>query len=87
LAPVLILPNVRRKVFMFPRKITVAEVTELGLERFGIQEGVVDGGDEVEDKTTRTAKRRSGSRVWYVLMVNNDGRERELSPLSTSTSV
>ena len=69
-APVKISPNVRRKVFMYPKNITVAEVTELGLERFGIQEGVIDGGDEVEDKTT---KRRSVSRVRYVLMVGIDG--------------
>jgi hypothetical protein len=32
-----------------------------------IQNGVIDGGDEVEDKTT---KRRSVSRVRYVLMVS-----------------
>ena len=70
-APVMISPNVRRKVFMYPKNITVAEVTELGLERFGIQEGVIDGGDEVEDKTT---KRRSVSRVRYVLMVSIDGQ-------------
>ena len=70
-APVVISPNVRRKVFMYPKNITVAEVTELGLERFGIQEGVIDGGDEVEDKTT---KRRSVSRVRYVLMVSIDGQ-------------
>ena len=70
-APVVISPNVRRKVFMYPKNITVAEVTELGLERFGIQDGVIDGGDEVEDKTT---KRRSVSRVRYVLMVSIEGQ-------------
>ena len=70
-APVVISPNVRRKVFMYPKNITVAEVTELGLERFGIQDGVIDGGDEVEDKTS---KRRSVSRVRYVLMVSIDGQ-------------
>jgi Ras association (RalGDS/AF-6) domain len=70
-APVVISPNVRRKVFMYPKNITVAEVTELGLERFGIQDGVVDGGDEVEDKTTQ---RRSVTRVRYGLMVSIDGQ-------------
>ena len=35
------------------KNVTVAEVIELGLERFGILEGVVDGGDEVEDKFTK----------------------------------
>jgi hypothetical protein len=59
--------NMRRKVFMFPKNVTVAEVIEVGLERFGILEGVVDGGDEVEDKMT---KRRSSIRVRYGLTVS-----------------
>ncbi|KAI0250595.1 hypothetical protein BJV78DRAFT_1218799 [Lactifluus subvellereus] len=67
----------RRKVFVLPKNITVAEVIEIGLERFGIPDGVVDGGDEVEDKNT---KRRSSSRVRYVLNVLVDGKERELIP-------
>ncbi|KAH6890098.1 hypothetical protein BKA70DRAFT_1329027 [Coprinopsis sp. MPI-PUGE-AT-0042] len=71
-------PHFRRKVFFFPKNVTVAEVIELGLERFGIPEGVVDGGDEVEDKYS---KRRSNNRVRYGLVVDTrDGRERELSP-------
>ena len=61
----------RRKIFMFPKNITVAEVIEIGLERFGIPDAVVDGGDEVEDKNT---KRRSSSRVRYVLNVRIDGK-------------
>jgi hypothetical protein len=61
----------RRKIFVFPKNITVAEVIEIGLERFGIPDGVVDGGDEVEDKNT---KRRSSSRVRYVLNVLVDGK-------------
>lgn len=61
----------RRKIFTFPKNITVAEVTEIGLERFGIPDAVVDGGDEVEDKNT---KRRSSSRVRYVLNVLVDGK-------------
>ncbi|KZT38703.1 hypothetical protein SISSUDRAFT_718026 [Sistotremastrum suecicum HHB10207 ss-3] len=60
----------RRKVFSFPKNTTVAEVIELGLERFGILEGVVDGGDDVDDKVT---KRRSHSRVKYGLSVLIDG--------------
>ncbi|KAF9530938.1 hypothetical protein CPB83DRAFT_874859 [Crepidotus variabilis] len=78
-SPVVVSPALRRKIFMFPKNVTVAEVTELGLERFGIQDGVVDGGDEVEDKTT---KRRSGVRVRYGLTVSLDGHERELAPSS-----
>ncbi|KAI0693483.1 hypothetical protein BC835DRAFT_1415887 [Cytidiella melzeri] len=69
----------RRKVFMFPKNASVAEVIERGLERFGIIDGVVDGGDEVEDKL---AKRRSSTRVRYVLSVEAGGKERELSPTS-----
>lgn len=71
--------NQRRKVFTFPKNVTVAEVIELGLERFGILEGVVDGGDEVEDKMT---KRRSISKVRYGLTADVGGQERELSPSS-----
>jgi len=63
-------PNLRRKVFMLPKSITVAEVTEIGLESFGIQDGVIDGGEEVEDKMT---KRRSIVCVRYGLMVAVDG--------------
>ncbi|KAG6815021.1 hypothetical protein H0H87_005768 [Tephrocybe sp. NHM501043] len=65
--PVTVSPNMRRKVFVFPKNATVAEVIEIGLERFGISDGVVDGGDEVEDKST---KMRSSTRVRYGLFVN-----------------
>jgi hypothetical protein len=61
----------RRKVLQFPKNTTVAEVIELALERFGIAEGVVDGGDKVEDKL---AKRISLARVRYGLAVQMDGR-------------
>ncbi|KAG6867671.1 hypothetical protein C0993_012550 [Termitomyces sp. T159_Od127] len=73
--------HMRRKVFVFPKNATVAEVIELGLERFGIEEGVVDGGDEVEDKTS---KRRSATRVRYGLCVvlAAGSAERELAPSS-----
>ena len=63
----------RRKVFTFPKNITVAEVIEIGLERFGIVEGVVDGGDEIEDKSS---KRRSSSRVRYTLHVEVGGKRK-----------
>jgi hypothetical protein len=64
----------RRKVFTFPKNVTVAEVIELGLERFGILEGVVDGGDEVEDKMT---KRRSTSKVRYGLTADVGGQGKD----------
>ncbi|KAH7343591.1 hypothetical protein B0J17DRAFT_183182 [Rhizoctonia solani] len=70
----------RRKVLNFPKNTTVAEVIEAGLERFGILEGVVEGGDDVEEKMT---KRRSHSRVRYGLTVLNEGQaERDLLPSS-----
>ncbi|KAF9258904.1 hypothetical protein L218DRAFT_908878 [Marasmius fiardii PR-910] len=72
--------NFRRKVFVFPKNVTVAEVIELGLERFGILEGVVDGGDEVEDKLTK--RRSNAARVRYGLAVMINDSEKELSPAS-----
>jgi len=36
---------------MYSKNITVAEGTEVGLERF--VDGVIDGVDEVEDKITK----------------------------------
>ncbi|TFK45498.1 hypothetical protein OE88DRAFT_1669219 [Heliocybe sulcata] len=69
----------RRKVFALPKNITVAEVIEMGLDMFGIVEGVVDGGDEVEDKVS---KRKSSLRVRYGLHVSVAGQERELLPTS-----
>ncbi|KAG8733300.1 phosphoribosylaminoimidazole carboxylase ade2 [Ceratobasidium sp. 423] len=66
----------RRKVLNFPKNTTVAEVIEASLERFGILEGVVEGGDDVEEKMS---KRRSHSRVRYGLAVLNEGQaERDL---------
>ncbi|KAG8930413.1 hypothetical protein FRC02_004245 [Tulasnella sp. 418] len=70
----------RKKVFVIPKNTTVAEVIEQSLDMFGIQEGVVDGGDEVEDKVL---KRRNSSRVRYGLAVVSPGEpERELQPSS-----
>ncbi|KIJ41513.1 hypothetical protein M422DRAFT_780287 [Sphaerobolus stellatus SS14] len=70
----------RRKVLNFPKNTTTAEVIELALERFGIAEGVVDGGDEVEDKLS---KRVSLARVRYGLAVQGyDQGERNLQPSS-----
>ena len=69
----------RKKIFVFPKNITVAEVIEQGLDRFGIPEGVVDGGDEIEDKLT---KRRSSSRVRYGLAVEVNGKGKLFHPRS-----
>lgn len=61
----------REKIIFFPRNVNVSEVIEAGLDRFGIVDGVVDGGDEVED---RVSKRRSVSRVKYGLAVERGGQ-------------
>ena len=62
----------RKRLFTLPRNATVVDAIEQGLERFGIQDGVVDGGDDVEDKP---GNRRNGTKVRYTLssMFNGDG--------------
>lgn len=60
----------RRRLFMLPRNATVLEAIEQGLERFGIQEGVVDGGDDVEER----AGKRSGTKVRYSLVAFSAGK-------------
>lgn len=63
--------NPREKIIFFPRNVNVSEVIEASLDRFGIVDGVVDGGDEVEDRISR---RRSIVRVKYGLAVVQYGR-------------
>ena len=59
-------------LFLIPLRLSLLHpVTEIGLEKFGIQDGIVGGGDEIEDKTT---KRRSGTRVRYGLTASIEGR-------------
>jgi hypothetical protein len=67
----------RKKHLLVARGSTVAEAIEAALERFGISEGVVDGGDEVEDKVS---KRKSMLRVRYGLGVKKFHAEGK-SPL------
>lgn len=69
----------REKVLVLPRNATVAEVIEHGLDRFGIMEGVVEGGDDVEDRATR---RRSKAKVRYGLSVDIKNAERSLQASS-----
>jgi hypothetical protein len=73
-------PTPREKIVFFPRNANVSEVIEAALDRFGIVDGVVDGGDEVEDRVSR---RRSISRVKYGLavVVDDEGEFEHLSPL------
>ncbi|PWZ01077.1 hypothetical protein BCV70DRAFT_159133, partial [Testicularia cyperi] len=67
----------REKILTFPRNTTVAEVVEEGLDRFGIAEGVVEGGDDVEDRPSR---RKSKLHVKYGLAVRAADGERALHP-------
>lgn len=73
----------REKILSLPRNATVAEVVEMGLDRFGIYDGLVEGGDDVEDRTSR---RRSKPRVKYGLAVDvkrqGPGQEQHLIPNS-----
>ncbi|KAJ9477717.1 Bud site selection protein 14 [Pseudozyma hubeiensis] len=69
----------REKILTFPRNTTVAEVVEEGLDRFGIAEGVVEGGDDVEDRPSR---RKSRLHVKYGLAVQAADGERALAPTS-----
>ncbi|KAL9934594.1 hypothetical protein V8E36_006369 [Tilletia maclaganii] len=70
--------DVRERVLAFPRNTTVAEVIETGLDRFGIGDGVVEGGDDVEDRPTRS--NRGKGRIKYKLTALIDGTERSLLP-------
>lgn len=69
----------REKVLAVPRSATVAEVIELALEKFGIPQGVAEGGDE-ED----TGKRENGDEVTipYGLTADIDRTEHPLRPNS-----
>lgn len=64
----------RQRYLLLSRTATVAEAIESALERFGITEGVVDGGDDVEDKV---GKRRSMLRVRYGLGVKTQHGDGE----------
>ena len=57
----------------------MAEVIEQGLDRFGIMDGVVEGGDDVEERSSR---RRSKGRVRYGLCIDINNSERSLLPTS-----
>lgn len=68
----------REKILALPRNSTVAEVIEQGLARFGILDGVVEGGDDVEDRGSR---RRSKGRIRFGLCIKvGQNSERGLAP-------
>lgn len=64
----------REKILFFPRNANVSEILETALDRFGIVEGVVDGGDDVDSKIL---KRRSMSRIRYSLAAVQKGSNDE----------
>ncbi|KAH9442745.1 hypothetical protein Pst134EA_031593 [Puccinia striiformis f. sp. tritici] len=60
----------REKVIIFPRNIHVSDAIEHTLEAFGIADGVVDGGDDIDDKLS---KRRNSAKIRYGLsMLSHD---------------
>ncbi|CDZ97176.1 Src homology-3 domain [Phaffia rhodozyma] len=73
------LPGDRKRYILLPTNTTIAEAIEVALERFGITDGVVDGGDDVEDKPS---KRKSQTRARYKLALKAPGQDDEavLSP-------
>lgn len=77
-------PNAREKIVFFPKNANVSDVIEAGLDRFGIVDGVVDGGDEVEDRVSR---RRSVTRVKYSLAVDRDGKGKRILYVSHCLSL
>lgn len=64
------------RLLNFAKNATVAEVIESALSHFQVFEGVVDGGDEVEE---RMPNARGRSRVKYSLSVVTDAGEQGLS--------
>jgi hypothetical protein len=62
-----------RRILMFSQDATIYEVINIGLEIFGVPDGVADGSREVNDQNT---SRRGSSRVRYVLdiLVNGKGK-------------
>ncbi|CAH7690421.1 hypothetical protein PPACK8108_LOCUS25769, partial [Phakopsora pachyrhizi] len=75
--------NFREKVMMFSKNVNVLEVIEYGLEAFGIDEGVVDGGDDVEEKVSR---RRSNSKIRYGLSMKTNSNQNE-TPVNLTSKV
>ncbi|WP_431002908.1 hypothetical protein, partial [Klebsiella pneumoniae] len=73
----------REKVLSLANNATVAEVIETGLDRFGIMEGVVEGGDDVGDRSSR---RKTRGRIQYGLTVDTSrggpAQEKSLAPNS-----
>lgn len=60
------------------KSATVGEAIEAGIERFGIAEGVIDGGDDVEEKAH---PRKAVSKMRYVLVARHpSGENVRLSP-------
>lgn len=76
--------TLREKVMLFPRNINVFEAIEHTLDAFGISEGVVDGGDDVEEKVS---KRRSVSKVRYGLSVKLPNGPSGMLFLESSISI
>ncbi|WFD36126.1 protein phosphatase regulator [Malassezia cuniculi] len=67
------------RLLSFAKNTTVAEVIESALTHFQVLEGVVDGGDDVDERMPNT---RGRTRVKYSLSVVTDDGERRLNASS-----
>ena len=72
------LPGEQRRFMRLAKNATVAEVIEAGIEAFQLPDAVVDGGDDIEDRT-----RFSRPRCKYVLHIQSASHnEQPLHPAS-----
>jgi len=74
----------REKVIIFPRNTHVSEAIEHALEAFGIADGVVDGGDDVDDKIS---KRRISSKIRYGLSMKSPNSSSSEVPVNLISKV
>lgn len=75
--------NERTRTLSMAKSATVGEAIEAGIDRFGIAEGVIDGGDDVEEKPHT---RKSIVKVRYILVAKQSGSdegETTHTPLNT----
>ena len=71
------MPTVQKRFMRLAKNATVAEVIEAGLEAFELPDAVVDGGDEVEERS-----RRERPRSRYTLSVKTAHGEQPLPSAS-----
>lgn len=75
-------PAYRETVLAVPRSSTVAEVIEQALEKFGIPQGVAEGGDEEDTHRNGWGPEDEEVTIPYGLTIDVDRVERHLRPSS-----